>query len=142
MGRVRAVPVIPYLVLVVRVDDGLGGSTKRRGSRPKQGLDEWLEGSDDEDRNRVGNLIDERRHARDTVNGVLVSSELDAKTAMAKAHLDTLHDRVSEAQNLPQCRVELLRGHLTRVESAWSGVCSHPLNVVHVPAERLAIATR
>lgn len=59
VSRVGSIPVIPYLLLVVRIDDRLRRRAQRVGSGTYEGLDERLQGGDDKHGDRVCDLLDQ-----------------------------------------------------------------------------------
>ena len=61
-------------------------------------------------------------------------------TLFVSAHLDLLHNRVSEGEDLPNGRMQLLGRHLGWVKTSRL-TSSHVANVVHVSAEVVTCAT-
>lgn len=122
MSRVRRVEVVPDLVLVVRVNYLLRGALENGRSLAKEGLDEWLKSSHNEDTNRVGDLLNQGAETRDFLDCVR----------------DFLGDIVTEAEDLPDDTVELLRGHSAGVLARGTNV----RYVIHLAAEVTASATR
>lgn len=123
VSRVRVVPDLE-LVVLVGVKKRLGRIAERGGGSAEERLDVRLKRSHNEDRDRVGDLLNERTKKRDLVERVL----------------NLLHDRVTEAENLPQRLVQLLRAHRGGVLRRAVG--AHRLNVVHLTRQALALSIR
>lgn len=72
MRWVRRVPVVPNLVLVVRVNDGLRRGLQGVGGIANEGLDERLHRRDDEDGHRVADLLGQGAETGNAVDSVLL----------------------------------------------------------------------
>ena len=123
VGRVRVVPDLE-LVVLVGVEERLGRVAERGGGSSKERLDVRLKRGHDEDGDRVGDLLDKRTKEGDLVERVL----------------NLLHDRVTEAENLPQGLVQLLRAH--RGGGLRRAVSAHRLDVIHFARQALALSVR
>lgn len=72
MSWIRGVPVIPDFILIVRVEDRLGGFAECSGSRPDERFDERFEGSDDEDGDGVTDFLDQSGQTWYPIDGILI----------------------------------------------------------------------